>query len=153
MGDLSGLEKFRQPGPARAAALSRLKDALAAAALAGALVGFAGVAAASPTGGLRPVDPVPSLLVPAHGASEDALDRAGAIEEAKHVVDELSMEKRIDEAWKATAVVGAETRTMRVFKMWVVHFRSAADIGGHGTDLFVFLSETGEFLKFSYNGR
>ncbi|UCH75305.1 MAG: hypothetical protein JSU82_05535 [Rhodospirillales bacterium] len=92
----------------------------------------------------------PRILV--HG-NADAVDRAGAIEEAKHAVEELSAEKRIDEGWKSAAVAGAETRTLRVFKVWVVHLKSAADIGGHGTDLFIFLSETGEFLKFSYKGR
>lgn len=117
------------------------------------LAGLPGAAAVTLAGDRQGLEPGSSRRVPAHGTSEDALDRAGAIGEAKHVVDELCAEKRIDEGWKAAAVAGAETRTLRVFKVWVVHFRSAADIGGNGTDLFIFLSETGEFLKFSYSGR
>jgi len=115
--------------------------------------GLPGAAAVTPAGDRQGLEPGSSLRVPAHGTGENALDRAGAIAEAKHVVDELSAEERIDGAWKAAAVAGAETRTMRVFKVWVVHLKSAADIGGRGTDLYIFLSETGEFLKFSYNGR
>jgi len=125
----------------------------AAAVLAGILACPPDAAALGFAGDPQSFGSVPSLLVPTHGASEDELDRDGAIKGARHIVEELSADKQIDEGWKAAAVAGAETRTMRVFKMWVVHFRSAADIGGNGTDLYVFLSLNGEFLKYSYNGR
>ena len=141
------------PKRAGTALFAGLGFVLALAMLSGILTSPPLAAAVTLAGDVGAFDPGASLRVPAHGTSEDALDRAGAIGEAQHVVDELSAEKRIDEAWKAAAVADAEARTLRVFKVWVVHLKSAADIGGHGTDLFIFLSETGEFLKFSYNGR
>lgn len=133
--------------------LTRMRISLGVAVLASVLINPFDVAAVGPVGDPRPFDPGASLLVPAHGNSADDLDRTGAIEAAKHIVEDLLAEGRIDEGWKAAVVAEVENREMRAFKIWVVHFKSAVDVGGQGSDLFVFVSQKGDFLKHSYNGR
>jgi hypothetical protein len=130
-----------------------MRFALAVAVLASALVNPFDVAAVGPVGDPRPFDSGASLLVPTNGTSADDLDRAGAIETAKHIVEDLSAEGRIDEGWKAAAVAEVENRKMRAFKIWVVHFKSAVDLDDQGFDLFIFVNQKGKFLKHSYDGR
>lgn len=141
-----------QPRSGGTAPPARRRFALAVVVLAGTLVGPFDAAAVGPVGGLRPLASGALSLVPAHGTAAENLDRAGAIETARHVLQDLSAEGRIDEGWKAAAVAEAETRNMRVFKVWVVHFKSAVDVGGQGSDLYIILSPKGEFLKHSYDG-
>ena len=39
------------------------------------------------------------------------------------------------------------------FHLWIVRFEAARAIAGHGTELFIHVSETGAFLKYSYDGK
>ena len=127
--------------------------ALATAALAGVLFHPVGVAAAGPIGDLRALVPQARLLVPAHDTGANDLDRAGAIKTARHIVEDLSAEGRIDAGWKDAAMAEVRNRRVSAFRLWVVHFKSAAELDGQGSDLFIFMNQKGTFLKYSYDGR
>lgn len=145
--------KLIKPG-GRGAQLKSLGKAVVSGALSVGLLLVAVEAAATVTAGAMPAAvPEKSLLLPVHGGTAEDLDDSGATVEARHIVEDLSKEKQIDEAWRSADAVGVENRTMRVFRIWVVHFRSAIDIGGNGTDLYIFMTQAGEFLKYSYDGR
>ncbi len=78
-----------------------------------------------------------------------------AMELGRHIVHDLSNEGRIDEAWTEAVAKSAERKrpSLKVpFHLWVVRFVSSRDTAGRGRELIILISDTGEFLKFSYDG-
>lgn len=94
------------------------------------------------------------LLRPAHETLGEAVpDEQAAFSLARHMIEDLVAEKKIDPAWRdarpATAVRRRLTRRSP-FEVWVVRFLADRDVGGTGTDLFIMVSGEGEFLKYGY---
>jgi hypothetical protein len=77
------------------------------------------------------------------------------MELARHIVQDLSNEGKIDESWTEAVAKSAERKlpSLKVpFHVWVVRFVSSRDTTGHGRELIILISDTGDFLKFRYGG-
>lgn len=120
--------------------------------------GLAGTAPATATGltGGLPAAPAraESPLLPAHATIGEAVpDADAAMKLAGHMVEDLIAEKSIAADWGAAKPVSADRRRLTrrsPFHVWVVRFTASADIDGKGTDLFIVVSDEGEFLKYDY---
>ena len=99
----------------------------------------------------------PGLRVPVHDTHGSSVEEAeAATEVARHIVEDLIAERKIDRDWGAAAVADAKRVRPSIkspFHMWIVRFEAARAVAEHGTELFVFVSETGAFLKYNYDGK
>lgn len=97
----------------------------------------------------------PSLRQPAHETLGEAVpDEAAAVELAHHIVEDLVAEETIAKAWTGAKPAAAERRRLTrrsPFHVWVVHMVAEGDVAGNGTDLFIVISDEGEFLQYGYD--
>lgn len=80
-------------------------------------------------------------------------DEQAAADLAHHMILDLVAERKIDPAWRDATPVAAERKRLTrrsPFHVWVVRFLAAEDVGGKGVDLYIVVSDDGEFLKYAY---
>lgn len=115
----------------------------------------AGVGSALPAAGpAAPGADRSPLLQPAHETLGEAVpDEQAAASLAHHMILDLVAERKIDPAWRDATPVAAEHKRLTrrsPFHVWVVRFLAAEDVGGKGVDLYIVVSDEGEFLKYAY---
>lgn len=97
----------------------------------------------------------PSLHRPAHETLGEAVpDAAAAAELAHHIIEDLVAEETVDPAWNEAKPAAAERRRLTrrsPFHVWVVQMVAEGDVAGNGTDLFIVISDEGEFLQYGYD--
>jgi len=97
----------------------------------------------------------PSPRQPAHETLGEAVpDATAAFELAHHIVEDLVAEETVDPAWNKAEPAAAERRRLTrrsPFHVWVVHLVAERDVAGNGTDLFIVISDEGEFLQYGYD--
>ena len=98
----------------------------------------------------------PTLAV-AHGPgarhSHKPLSQSEAVDAAKKVVKTMVSEKAVDPSWTKASVSGAEKRAREDKTEWVVILDNTAVSDESKRRLYVFLSETGEYLAANHSGR
>jgi hypothetical protein len=98
-----------------------------------------------------------STLAVAHGPgakhSHKPLSQSQAVDAAKKVVKTMVSDKAVDASWTKASVSGAEKRVREDKTEWVVILNNTAISEESKQRLYVFLSETGEYLAANHSGR
>jgi hypothetical protein len=69
-------------------------------------------------------------------------------------VSRLSLEGKVDKSWQNHATPqGAEVRTAKGHKEWVVTFQNTTEFDASKRTLYVFLTESGDYIAANFTGK
>jgi Family of unknown function (DUF6488) len=88
---------------------------------------------------------------PAH--SHDPVNKAEAQAGARDVIATMISKKIVDASWKDAALQTAELKTRGRSREWVVTFRNDTAADPAKRVLYVFLTETGDYIAANHTGR
>lgn len=92
----------------------------------------------------------PVMAHPGHG---DPISREAAVQRAASEISRLVSAGKLDQSWKLSATLKtAELRTNGDTKEWALTFANPQVANAEEQILFVYLSETGEYLAANFTG-
>jgi hypothetical protein len=87
------------------------------------------------------------------GHSHKPLSRSQAVDAAKRIVKKMTNDRAVDASWTGATVAGAEKKVRDERAEWVVTLTNSKIADAEKRTLYVFMTETGDYIAANHSGR